>query len=244
MTVSEIAARNRAAKLEQLQRLRPKIADARAAVEIIRSAKENAGQARAAVETMKSLRHVPGFFPTPRVLVERMIREADIDPGNRILEPSAGKGDIAKAILGKSRMESSLGALGCELVCVELVHSLAEHLKQASKASPTAPDYACQWKTICADFLECPDLGTFDRVLMNPPFERGADVKHIRHAFTMLKPGGRLVAIASSTAGQKLSDWVEERAGWVEPLPAGSFATGERPTNVNTCLIVATNRTT
>ncbi len=43
-----------------------------------------------------------------------------------------------------------------------------------------------------ADFLAVtPDtLGTFDRILMNPPFERGADAEHVRHAFRFLTPGG------------------------------------------------------
>ena len=50
-----------------------------------------------------------------------------------------------------------------------------------------------------ADFLECNgDLGTFDRIVMNPPFANGDDIKHIMHALKMLKPGGRLVAICAN----------------------------------------------
>ena len=32
---------------------------------------------------------------------------------------------------------------------------------------------------------------------MNPPFENGRDIDHVTHALSLLKPGGRLVAIMS-----------------------------------------------
>jgi len=38
---------------------------------------------------------------------------------------------------------------------------------------------------------------------MNPPFENGADIKHIQHAMKMLKPGGRLVAICANGPRQQ-----------------------------------------
>ena len=37
----------------------------------------------------------------------------------------------------------------------------------------------------------------YDRILMNPPFENGQDIDHVRRAFDFIKPGGRLVAIMS-----------------------------------------------
>jgi len=40
-------------------------------------------------------RKIPGYFPTPPELVDRMIDAADLKPGMRTLEPSAGKGNIA-----------------------------------------------------------------------------------------------------------------------------------------------------
>jgi 16S rRNA G1207 methylase RsmC len=48
----------------------------------------------------------------------------------------------------------------------------------------------CVDDTRQADFLECNgDLGTFDRIIMNPPFANADDIKHIMHALKMLKPG-------------------------------------------------------
>ena len=61
----------------------------------------------------------------------------------------------------------------------------------------------------CSDFLQCSgdveDLGLFDAVLMNPPFAQGADIEHITHALTMLKPGGRLVALCTNGPRQNAS---------------------------------------
>jgi hypothetical protein len=40
----------------------------------------------------------PQLFPTPPELAARMVEQADIQPGQRVLEPSVGTGNIAKAI--------------------------------------------------------------------------------------------------------------------------------------------------
>lgn len=227
MNPTELAQRNYTARQAQLSRLRPMRHEARAKIEVLRKAQGDAGNAREAIELMSNLKHVPNFFPTPRTLVDRMIEEAALAPGMSVLEPSAGKGDIAKAVL----------ATGCKCLCIEFNRTLADHLLKNG--------FDC----LCSDFLDTPTWlvyhvprsksPEFDRVLMNPPFERGIDEKHIRHAFGFLKSGGRLVAIACSTTGSKLEQWAADNGGFVEPLPPDTFKTSERPTAVNTCLIVA-----
>jgi 16S rRNA G1207 methylase RsmC len=92
----------------------------------------------------------------------------------------------------------------------------------------------------CADFLALGDeLGQFDRIVMNPPFGHGSDFDHIKHAYQMLKPGGRLVAICTNGPRQheELGDICST---WVE-LPAGTFK--EQGTNVNAA-VVALDRLT
>jgi predicted RNA methylase len=211
-----IAARNVASRQAQLARLRPRYHEAKEKASVLRKAQDGAGSVRQSIELMSTLKHVPGFFPTPRSLVERMIVEAAIGSGMTVLEPSAGKGDIAKAVV----------QLGATVVCIEKNFTLAEHLRKQGL------------DVRCSDFLEVSPESIYDRVLMNPPFERHEDEKHIRHAFNFLVPGGRLVAIACNTTGTRLESWIADLGGTVEPLPAGSFATSERPTQVNTCLIV------
>ena len=65
---------------------------------------------------------------------------------------------------------------------------------------------------------------------MNPPFSDRQDALHIRHAMDMLKPGGRLVAIAgegvfngSDKAAQEFRAWLDEQGATVEKLPPGTF---------------------
>ena len=77
----------------------------------------------------------------------------------------------------------------------------------------------------------------FDAVLMNPPFAQGADIEHITHALTMLKPGGRLVALCANGSRQNASlrPLVEARGGDWEVLPADTFK--EEGTGVRVALI-------
>lgn len=111
------------------------------------------------------------------------------------------------------------------VVAVEVNTKLAEHLRHEFPLTDVR----------AADFLRCNgDLGEFDRIVMNPPFENAADIRHILHALGMLKPGGRLVAICAN--GPRQREALQPIATRWEDLPAGTFAnTG---TQVNTALVV------
>ncbi|MBM9615239.1 methyltransferase [Desulfobulbus rhabdoformis] len=161
----------------------------------------------------------PQLFPTPPDLAARMVELAEIEPGHRVLEPSAGTGNILKAI-GNAP----------DKVAVELNQELAFSILPRLGVSGLHIHQA--------NFLECskeqPEIGTFDRILMNPPFEKGADIQHIKHALTMLKPGGRLVAICANGPRQQLQ--LKPLTELWEPLPAGTFA--QAGTMVNSALLV------
>ena len=81
---------------------------------------------------------------------------------------------------------------------------------------------------------------------MNPPFENGQDVQHVRHAFELLARGGRLVAIMSEGPffREKGNDaefraWIDEHGGNHEQLPDDAFRGVEafRQTGVRTRLV-------
>ena len=74
------------------------------------------------------------------------------------------------------------------------------------------------------DFLKCvaARLGTFDAIVMNPPFKMGTDIKHIRHALTFLEPGGRLLSLCANGPKQRAA-LKAEASEWID-LPAGSFS--------------------
>jgi phospholipid N-methyltransferase len=165
------------------------------------------------------------LFPTPAELAARMVEMADIQPEHKVLEPSAGEGAIVREI-----------PRDCRLTAVEINWALCKALERSFPEE--------QGPIHHADFLELGTLvgdpiqyGTFDRVIMNPPFENGADIKHIAHALKFLKPGGRLVAICANGPRQQAALAPVARS-W-EPLPAGTFA----GTGVSAALIEISNGT-
>lgn len=170
----------------------------------------------------------PQLFPTPSDLAARMVDLAGLTVGMRVLEPNGGTGAILAELPGVVPFgEKRQTAL--DVVAVEYSHPLAEGLKQSGLAG----------SVVCGDFLQCGDeLGKFDAVLMNPPFENAADIKHITHALTMLKPGGRLVAICANGPRQQaiLRPLVEARGGEWEDLPPDTFK--EQGTGVRTALLM------
>lgn len=164
-----------------------------------------------------------GFFETPREIVDQMIEEAQIEAGMSVLEPEAGCGAIA----------IPLSKITKNVMCIELQQKNAAQLVAAGIRS-----------VVVMDFLTLePTTSQFDRVVMNPPFAKRADVKHIMHAYRFLKPGGRLVSIASASVlfrDDKLAlefrKLVSDHGGTITPLPPGSFkASG---TLVNTVMVV------
>jgi inorganic pyrophosphatase len=174
------------------------------------------------VERSLAGRKIDGYFPTPKVTVEKMLAEADIESGMSVLEPSAGKGNIADIIKEEHP--------NAEIEAVEPVPELRSILE------------AKGYSIVGRDFLE--HDGEYDRIVMNPPFEKRQDVAHVRHAFELLKPGGRIVAIMSEgpffgqdKTATEFRGWLDE-VGWSEKLPEGSFKSSERPTGVATRMVV------
>jgi phospholipid N-methyltransferase len=179
---------------------------------------------------------VPQLIPTPGQLAALMVEEADIQPGQRILEPSAGTGALIAAMVATMFSHSPESG---QIVAIEQNSQLATHLRRTYPLVKVAN----------ADFLAClPDasagfgdnveqLGTFDRVLMNPPFANAADIKHITHALRFLKPGGKLVAICANgpRQGNALRPIVAAHNGIWQELPADTFK--DSGTGVRTVLL-------
>lgn len=78
----------------------------------------------------------------------------------------------------------------------------------------------------------------YDRIIMNPPFSDRRDAQHVQHAYGLLKPGGRLVAIMGEGVffGQdkkatEFREWLDSVGGTSEKLPDGSFLDPSLPVN-------------
>lgn len=173
-----------------------------------------------------------GLFPSPPPVVDQVLEAAGLihSEGLRVLEPSAGTGAIAAAAADAQHRVD---------VC-EIQPELAEQLRASGR-------YAAVW---VRDFLRTPPRADYDRVVMNPPFDRGRDIDHVLHAWEFVKPGGVLVAVMSAGTefrqdrkSQAFREWVDarHRCGWGRPwrdLPPGSFASVG--TNVNAVFLTLT----
>ena len=143
-------------------------------------------------------------FSTPLPLAYAALQAAAIRPGDVVLEPSAGTGMLAvmaECALGRqaagnlhlNEIADVRRALLCRLFPETLVTGVnAENIAdRLPGARPTV-------------------------VIMNPPFSatpgvhrirHDADLRHLRSAFSMLPPGGRLAAVTSAKCVPGDSDW-------------------------------------
>jgi hypothetical protein len=163
------------------------------------------------------------FFPTPQEAADAMIEAAEIEPGMAILEPSAGMGHIADRIR----------EAGVEPDVIELSGDRRELLE------------AKGYNVVGTDFLEVD--GQYDRIIMNPPFSDRRDAEHVQHAYELLRPGGRIVAIMGEGVffGQdkkavEFRAWLENVGGTSEKLGEGTFLDPTLPVNtgVNARMVV------
>lgn len=286
---------------------------------LVRIGIETAPELRAALREFIGLRAVPAepdrvkqleralvgrrndgmdFFPTPEVVADEMVAVAGIEPGMRVLEPSAGMGHIAERIRAAG-FEPDVGEIGTdkrELLEAKGFNLVARDFMEFDDASHEARGFTF------GDVFRAPDgtLGVlrgsggmgservgldpldengepdarrsrwenfhdlapvekrgigsgYDRILMNPPFSDGRDIQHVRHAYGLLKPGGRLVAVMGESAftnqnkrATEFREWLESVGGTDEKLPEGTFLDPSLPVNTgaNARMVVIDKPTT
>ena len=169
------------------------------------------------------------FFATPDDLADDLVFEAEIKPFHKILEPSAGQGSIIKAI---NRVYP------IKVDCYELMNTNVLVLNQKKVF-----DKELNFNLIGPDFLLDKPEPVYDRIIMNPPFQKNQDIEHIRLAYDWLKPGGQLVAISSThwneSANKKETQFREflgAVGAYVRKIDAGKFK--ESGTMITTCMII------
>jgi tRNA1(Val) A37 N6-methylase TrmN6 len=113
--------------------------------------------------------------------------------GDRVLEPSAGEGALVRAIWGRK---------ADHITAVEIDEDRCDKLADLIDSCRGDGKRAFTSKILRVDFLNLvPDVvcaaADFDSVVMNPPFSRAAEARHVLHAMKFLKSGGRLAAIMS-----------------------------------------------
>ena len=134
-------------------------------------------------------------FSTPLPLAYVALRAAAIRPGDTVLEPSAGTGMLA--VMAECAMGNrAAGSLHLNEYAQARARLLTHLFPQAVTTAFNAEAIADRLHDV-----------TPTAVIMNPPFSatpgvdrirHDADLRHIRSAFSMLPPGGRLVTITSA----------------------------------------------
>ena len=163
------------------------------------------------------------YYPSPPPVAKRVVEKAEIQPGETVLEPHAGSGELCDAVLE---------------ICPDAVLEVAEI------------DFDLQNLLILKGYnlvgSDCLKLtGSYNKIVANPPFTKGADCIHVRHLYERcLARKGRLVSIMSPAWTQNnrkpykdFKNWFELMRGKYEILPKGSFKTSKRATGVSTILV-------
>jgi hypothetical protein len=215
------------------------------------------------------------FFPTSPAVVQSMLDAAEIAEGMAVLEPSAGMGHIADAIVAETGVWPDVVEISGQRR--ELLEAKGFHLAEVNDFMNMEPRRFFTY----GDTFRAPDgsegimrgvggmgsqrvrledaqgnrLGLYDRselvgvaqngswsgydrIVMNPPFSDGRDIQHVMHAYSLLRPGGRIVAIMgegaffqSNKRAEAFRDWLDERGATNEKLPDGSFMDPSLPVN-------------
>lgn len=176
-----------------------------------------------------------GFFATPEPLARRLVAMADVRDGDWVLEPSAGEGAIVRAL-----QEKTATVVMCEWDAGRraVLRELSKRVVVMGVEVATVLDEP--------DFMNVTSDGfLMHAVVMNPPFAKvglGDHLDHVRHAYGLLRPGGKLVSVLPSGVSfrqdkrhREFRDWALD-GGEVVPLPEHSFR--ESGTDVNTVVLV------
>lgn len=129
-----------------------------------------------------------GWFPTKPAIADRLASMLELKPGMHILEPSAGEGALVEAVL-RLRVPVRISVIEMDKRRRAALAAIA--LRTFQSPEPGTVDVL----QAVDDFLTYPVVRVYDRVIMNPPFIGTSYIDHVRHAYSLLVPGGRLVSV-------------------------------------------------
>lgn len=164
------------------------------------------------------------FFETPAEVADWLVMLAGgINEADTVLEPSAGRGALIKAI-----------HRACPSVTVECYELMPENREFL---------YSLDNVIILDEDFTKDSVGSYTKIIANPPFSGNQDIEHVRIMYKLLEKGGTLAAITSShwkIASEKkcvdFRNWLEEVHGEVFEIDAGEFK--ESGTSISTMAVV------
>lgn len=174
------------------------------------------------------------FFPTPPALIRRMLDKLDFRMLSSILENSAGKGDLADAIIEKLKYAHSSyynREAKWDLDTIELDENLQHILRGKG------------YRVIHDDYLTFNSFKRYDAIISNPPFSIGD--KFLLKTINMQEDqGGAIVSLINaeslknpySNLRKELMDKLEYHNAEIEYIQ-NAFVDSERYTGVEVALI-------
>lgn len=172
------------------------------------------------------------FYPTPEPLIEKMLEGVKFDTVASVLEPSAGKGDLAEGIntIFKRKTYSRWGGRDLDMDCIELQPELQMILKGKG------------YRVVHNDFLTYNTFKRYDLIISNPPFSQGA--KHLLKMLDMQENGGGVICLLNAETLK--NPYTAERKVLLQRLTAlqadiqyieGAFLGAERKTDVEVAIV-------
>ena len=167
------------------------------------------------------------FYPTPPEVAEKMLAKVGKLYERSILEPSAGKGDLADAAVGKLDRYYNR--------CREVVHCI--EIEPELQAAIRGKGYPL----VGTDFLTFWPDEKYDLILMNPPFANGD--AHLLHAWEILDHGDIVCLLNEQTllnpctSNRKLLATIIEEHGEVEHLGSCFAEDALRKTQVRVSMV-------
>ena len=165
------------------------------------------------------------FFETPPDVADWLVMLAGgIHEYDKVLEPSAGRGALVKAI--------HRSCLDVVVDCYEMMPENKELLSGLGGIN-----------IIGDDFTKSTIGKKYTKIIANPPFSGNQDIRHVRMMYDMLEHGGTLASITSAHwefAEEKtcrdFRKWLEDVGGAKYEIESGAFK--ESGTGVRTLAIV------
>lgn len=136
------------------------------------------------------------FYPTPDDIVQKYIidtlKKEQFTANPLVLEPSAGRGNIADAIRD---------AYPSARIDVCEINPLRREILELKNYNVVGDDFmkygATRDESKGKNVLNDSVKNKYDFIVMNPPYNSGMDIRHVKRAFELLKPTGMIIAIIS-----------------------------------------------
>ena len=194
----------------------------------------------ALIDIVESDRAQKTFYPTPEPLAEKLLDGIKWNMVDCVLEPSAGKGDLALYAAKKMYYashnyptydERSIreAVEEADIDCIEIDALLRNTLEGRG------------FRVIHDDFLSFQTQKRYNLIVMNPPFDRGVD--HFLKALELMEHGGEIRCILNAETIR--NPYTETRKRLVAALQTGAeisfipgaFRNAERKTDVDVAII-------